>query len=619
MHADLRDAIRSLRTDWRFALVASTLLAVTLGTLTAVFAIVQAIVLQPFPFRDQDRVVVVWQRDLRRAQPVIEVAHGEATDWLRRSRSFAQMAVVGSVNWSLDLVRNGEPQRLSLAAVSAPFFDVLGAPPTLGRGFAERDEVGSAPRVAVISHGLWVRTFGRDRSIVGRAISVRLDVDRPAIPLEVVGVASAAFDYPRGSEIWVPAAPLVRGYAGPGDDPEEVVGILRVFFGLARLKPGVDTAAAEADLTRTIRTTDPKGGPEPASNGVVTPIASYLLGPARPVLWTLLGGAALMLLIVCANVAGLQVSRATSRQRVLAIRAALGASTTRLVRQTLIESVLLTSIAGVGALCVALATARILIAMAPEGVPRLDTVALLDLRVLAFGAGVTFATILLSALWPARVAARLDTVRILAHGARLASDAGGRRVQRAVVVLAGRGMPDARRGRRVVRAIGSGPRSDDAGLRPAESAGGLRDPIGQRADELADILRSPRSARGGAAGRRRRRQRLSAPAERPDRPREPADISRAGAHRSEDVGLEPAVEPRNGHAWLFQRHGHRDRPWAGLLAGRRLYLARSGDRQRKRGATTLAGPRSNRAAHAQRVVSHRDRSACADGRPWWAS
>ncbi len=435
MHADLRDAIRSLRTDWRFALVASTLLAVTLGTLTAVFAIVQAIVLQPFPFRDQDRVVVVWQRDLRRAQPVIEVAHGEATDWLRRSRSFAQMAVVGSVNWSLDLVRNGEPQRLSLAAVSAPFFDVLGAPPTLGRGFAERDEVGSAPRVAVISHGLWVRTFGRDRSIVGRAISVRLDVDRPAIPLEVVGVASAAFDYPRGSEIWVPAAPLVRGYAGPGDDPEEVVGILRVFFGLARLKPGVDTAAAEADVTRTIRTTDPKGGPEPASNGVVTPIASYLLGPARPVLWTLLGGAALMLLIVCANVAGLQVSRATSRQRVLAIRAALGASTTRLVRQTLIESVLLTSIAGVGALCVALATARILIAMAPEGVPRLDTVALLDLRVLAFGAGVTFATILLSALWPARVAARLDTVRILAHGARLASDAGGRRVQRAVVVL----------------------------------------------------------------------------------------------------------------------------------------------------------------------------------------
>ncbi len=176
MHADLRDAIRSLRTDWRFALIASTLLAVTLGTLTAVFAIVQAIVLQPFPFRDQDRVVVVWQRDMRRAQPVIEVAHGEATDWLRRSRSFAQMAVVGSVNWSLDLVRNGEPQRLSLAAVSAPFFDVLGAPPTLGRGFAERDEVGSAPRVAVISHGLWVRTFGRDRSIVGRAISVRLDV-----------------------------------------------------------------------------------------------------------------------------------------------------------------------------------------------------------------------------------------------------------------------------------------------------------------------------------------------------------------------------------------------------------------------------------------------------------
>jgi hypothetical protein len=204
MHADVRDAVRSLRTDWRFTLIASTLLAVTLGTLTAIFAIVHAIVLQPFPFRDQDRVMVVWQRDLRRAQPVIEVAYGEASDWRRRSRSFQQLAVVSSVNWSLDLVRRGEPQRLALAAVSAPFFEVIGAPPGLGRGFSAADEIGSAPRVAVISHGLWVRTFGRDSSIVGRTIPVKLDVDRPAIPLEIAGVAAEAFDYPAAATFGFP-------------------------------------------------------------------------------------------------------------------------------------------------------------------------------------------------------------------------------------------------------------------------------------------------------------------------------------------------------------------------------------------------------------------------------
>jgi len=435
MHPDVRDAIRSLRTDWRFALTASTLLAVTLGAVTGIFAIVHAIVLQPFPFHDQDRLVVIWQRDMRRALPVIEVAYRDAADWLRRSRSFEGMAVVGSVNWSVDLVGKGASQRLSLAAVSAPFFEVLGAPPRLGRGFSESDEVGWTPRGAVISHGLWVRTFGRDRSIVGRTVPVKLDVDRAPIPIEVIGIAPEEFDYPRGTEIWVPAAPLLREYTARGDSPESVLQNLRVFFAIARLNPGVDTTAAEADLASTIRTTDPNGGQAPPSDAVVTPIATYLLGPARPVLWTLFAGAALMLLIVCANIAGLQVSRATSRQRVLAIRSALGASHTRLVRETLIESAIVTAIAAVGALVVATTTARLLIWIAPEGVPRLDTVAVLDLRVLALGGGATLATILLSGVWPALVAARLDVARALAHGARLVSDAGGRRIRRAVVLV----------------------------------------------------------------------------------------------------------------------------------------------------------------------------------------
>jgi hypothetical protein len=465
MHADVRDATRSLRADWRFALIASTLLAVTLGTLTAIFAIVQAIVLQPFPFRGQDRVVVIWQRDMRRAQPVIEVAYAEATDWARRSRSFERMAVVGSVNWSLDLVREGEAQRLSLAAVSAPFFEVLGSQPFLGRAFTATDEEGNVPRVAVISHGVWTRFFGRDSAVVGRTIAVRLEIDRLPVPVEVIGVAPQAFDFPRGTEVWVPAKSLVRQFAMMAhDDPDRTVDVLRVFFAIGRMKPGIETTTVETDLTRVVRTSDTQGGPEPPSAAVVTPIVTYLLGPARPVLWTLLGGAALMLLIACANVAGLQVSRAASRLRVQAIRAALGASNARLLRETLVESALLTSIAGVGAVFVAIATARILIWLAPGGSapPRHGGAARRPRP----------------GVWRRRYVRDDSLERTLAGAGggapgrrahprpRRAARLGSRRTPGPAGSGdgAGRGVPDARRRRRIVRTIGPSARPDNPRL-----------------------------------------------------------------------------------------------------------------------------------------------------------
>jgi predicted permease len=167
---------------------------------------------------------------------------------------------------------------------------------------------------------------------------------------------------------------------------------------------------------------------------VVTPIAAHLLGPARPVLWTLFGGATLMLLIVCANVAGLQVSRTTARRRALGIRAALGASNGRLVRQTFVESALITALALSGAVLVTMLSARALVLLAPAGVPRVDTVTILDGWVLAFGVVAAFTTVLLSGVWPALVAARLDTVQALAHGGSLSADPRGRRVQRGVVL-----------------------------------------------------------------------------------------------------------------------------------------------------------------------------------------
>jgi putative ABC transport system permease protein len=435
----VRHAVRSLRHDWRTTLLAAGLLAVTIGAVMATFAIVDAVLLRPLPVADQDRVVVIWQRDDRRALPIIEVAYGEMLDWAKRSRSFEGLTVIGSVNWSLTLAGAREPQQIAHAAVSPSFFDVVAVRPLLGRGLADAEDVGMQPRAMVISHGLWQRRFGGDPAIVGRATPVKLDADSPPVSIDVVGIMPPDFDFPRGADAWVPAGPLVRAAGvkwsgGAPDGADNAFKWLRVFYAMGRLKPGVRVEDATGELSGVVRTQDRQGGPEPPQRAVIQPIAAYLLGPAGPVLRTLLAGAVLMLLIACANVAGLRVSRAAQHQRALAIRAALGASPRRLAAQVLCESVLLTLAALGAAVAVAWGTLTVLLALAPGNVPRLDEVSLFDWRVLAFGALGAFVTATLCALWPVLVARRVDAVAVLAHGASVASDPRGRRVQRAIVV-----------------------------------------------------------------------------------------------------------------------------------------------------------------------------------------
>src|SRR5438105_3315360 len=425
----LREASRSLVHDGRFAAVAVALLAVTIGAVTAIYAIVHAVVLRPFPFADQDRLVVIWQRDDRRAQPVIEVARGEMVEWRARSRSFEDLAVVGSVNWGLTFAGASSSEFVPLSAASASFFAVLGSAPLIGRAFESADEDGPIPRVMVISHGLWRRRFGGDRGIVGRAVAVKLDADGPAIPVEIVGVMGKDFDYPRGADVWVPAAPLIRKYGGEG-----ALAGLRVFYVVGRMNDGTSLEASARELTDVMRTVAISKGWEPNTALVLVPIATYLLGPAGPVLWTLLAGAVLMLAIACANVAGLQVSRSARRQRALAIRMALGASNRDLVWQTLLESAAITVVAVLGSIVVAFVAVRELVLLAPDGVPRLDSVALRQPSVLMAGAVATFVTLLLCGLWPAFVAHRVDALSVLAHGSSAAGDPRGRRIQRAVVV-----------------------------------------------------------------------------------------------------------------------------------------------------------------------------------------
>ena len=238
---ELRDAVRSFAADWRFTAAAVALLSLTIGASTAIYAIVDAVILRPLPFAEPDRVALIWQRDLRRAMPVMEVSYGEAVDWRRRSRSFDQIAVIGSVNWPLPLAGTSPAESLSMAPVSASFFDVVGRRPAIGRRFESADEQGSKPLVAVISHGLWTRRFGRDTGVIGRALPVGSPTAKAGEPLTIVGVMPEGFDFPRGTEIWVPAAPLVRMNAAEwtGGDVDAAMKWLRVFYGVGRLRPGV--------------------------------------------------------------------------------------------------------------------------------------------------------------------------------------------------------------------------------------------------------------------------------------------------------------------------------------------------------------------------------------------
>ncbi len=430
-----RHAVRSLRHDWRTTALAAGLLAVTIGAVMAIFAIVDAVLLRPLPFADQDRVTVIWQRDDRRALPIIEVAYGELLDWQARSRSFEHLGVLSSVNWNLDLVDKAEPAHAALVAVSSSFFPAVGTIAAHGRWLSGSEDAGARPTAMVISHGFWQRHFGGDPTVVGRGVPVKVNAESPPIVLTVVGIMPPGYDYPRGAEVFVPAGPLLRMFAGTGPgQPENTLKWLKVFYAVGRLRPGVDVARATQELTQVSRTRDLEGGPEGPQFVVLQPIREYLLGPAGPVLRTLLGGALLMLLIACANVAGLQVSRASRHQRALAIRAALGASPGRLTTQVLAESALLTALALSAALAVAWALLRLLLWLAPGDVPRLGDAALLDIRVLLFGAAATFVTAVLCALWPILVARRVDVLSVLAHGASVASDPRGRRIQRAVVV-----------------------------------------------------------------------------------------------------------------------------------------------------------------------------------------
>ncbi|MEZ5318374.1 MAG: ABC transporter permease [Vicinamibacterales bacterium] len=437
MREDLKAAIRALRASKTFTIVALVVLTLGIGASTAVFSVVDAVVLRGLPFDEHDRLVAVGERrppnpDFPRpnADPdsVSSIAPQNYVDWAAQQQVFSAMAAIAGGAFTLQ-EPGAEPEELRVQRVTAPFFDVLRTYPALGAPFTGDNEVEGQHRVAVLSDGLWRRRFGADPDIVGRTIPIE------GGGYQVVGVMPPGFEYPigaaRATELWVP-------YVVPPDervrDPRRRSVYLQA---IARLKPGVTMAAAQANVDQialALQAAHPDWNKDSLIG--VRPLRDHIVG-ARTQQWMLLllGAVGLVLLIACANVANLLLARATGREREVGIRAAMGAGRWRLIRQFLVESVVLSAIGTALAVALAWWAVQVLKAAMPEGVPRLATIAL-DLRVLGAAAGLALLTGLLFGLVPALQLSRPDLTHALKEGARGASTGGAARRLRHVLVVA---------------------------------------------------------------------------------------------------------------------------------------------------------------------------------------
>ncbi len=354
MH-DLRYVLRSLSKAPGFTVIVLLTLALGIGANTAIFTVLNTVLLRPLPFADSDRLVAIRETFGQGLEG--SVAGPNVADWRTRSHSFSGMLAFRAS--SRALVGDGEPEQVFTAMVSADFFRTLGVPPALGRGFAAGEDQGVGT-VAVLSDGLWRSRYAADPGVIGRTITLS------GQPYTVIGVAPPGFTYPGNAVAWLPMEYGLGRSAQRSSHSYDVVG---------RLAPGVSLEAAQADLAAVARALEQENPVDNGGRGArVVPLAADTVRAARPVLLMLGGAAAFVLLIACANVANLFLARAAVRQRELAVRAALGAGRWRLARQVLVEGVLLSLAGGLIGLLLASWGVDLLVALRPRGIPRLDEI-----------------------------------------------------------------------------------------------------------------------------------------------------------------------------------------------------------------------------------------------------
>ncbi len=417
---DFRYALRQLFKAPSFTIVAIITLALGIGACTAIFSVVNVVLLRPLDYPDPDRLLVIRETQLPQF-PEFSVSPPNYLDWEKQTKSYEHLAAYSGA--ALNLTGEGEPQRLVGVKATAHYFDVYGVKPILGRMLLPEEDAAGKNHVVVLSYGFWQRLFGGARDVVGRAVQLNGE------PYQIVGVAPSGFGIASKVDVWTPMAftPKETANDARGGHYISVVG---------RLKPGVTFRQAKAELEvianqLAVQYPDPQKG-----WGIfMMPIQDYMVRDVKLVLYTLLGAVGCVLLIACANLANLLLARATARHREISIRAALGAGRGRLVRQLLTESVVLAVCGGIAGVILASLGLDGLLALAPTSLPRISEIHL-DSGILLFSLALSVVTGLVFGIAPAWFAARADVNEALKQGTRGSTEGGARgRLRSALVVV----------------------------------------------------------------------------------------------------------------------------------------------------------------------------------------
>ena len=421
LYQDIRYAIRTLIKSPGFTVIALLTLALGIGANTAIFSVINAVLVRALPYERPDQVVWMWGA-IRGRTSQASVSPLDFLDYREQNQSFEQFAAAITVPVSSNLTDSGEPERISGAAITTNYFQALGIKPELGRDFLAEEEQAGKGQVAILSHHLWQRRFGGDKAILNQSITL------DGKSYSVIGVMPAAFRFPSNAEMWTPLS--------FDASPEMRVRKAHFLRPIGRLKAGVTIQQAQAEMDAIAGQLEEKYPDSNTNWGLrLVSLQEQIVGNIRPTLLILLGAVAFVLLIACANVANLLLVRSASRQKEIAIRSALGARRSRIIGQMLTESLILSSMGGALGVLVAMWCVEMLISFGGQDIPRSAEIKV-DFAVLAFTLGVACLTGMLFGIVPALQVSKPNLNETLKEGGRGGSEGAKRNRTRNLLIVA---------------------------------------------------------------------------------------------------------------------------------------------------------------------------------------